>query len=147
MLFILFLTPSRKKGKRFEPINLENAYKVIMRLTINSVSQNDFGSYRCVSKNSLGDTDGSIKLYREYKKWLGIFRNSHFIIITYYLIITVMLSHTVSSRFPSFLSIVYVQEEKRDKIPFHLAMELVYLRHNLWGGRNVGSWWGWKVFE
>lgn len=38
-----------------------------MKLTIISVSQNDFGSYRCVSKNSLGDTDGSIKLYREYK--------------------------------------------------------------------------------
>lgn len=55
-------------GKRFEPINVDNAYKVIMKLTINSVSQNDFGSYRCVSKNSLGDTDGSIKLYREYKK-------------------------------------------------------------------------------
>ncbi|KAG5676523.1 hypothetical protein PVAND_006352 [Polypedilum vanderplanki] len=51
------------KGKRFEPIELENAYKVIMKLTINSVSQNDFGAYRCVSKNSLGDTDGTIKLY------------------------------------------------------------------------------------
>jgi hypothetical protein len=56
------------EGKRYEPINIDNAYKVIMKLTINSVSQNDFGSYRCVSKNSLGDTDGSIKLYREYKK-------------------------------------------------------------------------------
>jgi hypothetical protein len=55
-------------GKRFEPMELENAYKVIMRLTINSVSQNDFGAYRCVSKNSLGDTDGAIKLYREYHK-------------------------------------------------------------------------------
>lgn len=37
-----------------------------MKLTIVSVNQNDFGSYRCVSKNSLGDTDGSIKLYRKW---------------------------------------------------------------------------------
>ena len=44
---------------------MENAYKVIMKLTINSVSQNDFGAYKCVSKNSLGDTDGTIKLYRK----------------------------------------------------------------------------------
>ncbi|XP_070489921.1 lachesin-like isoform X3 [Chironomus tepperi] len=51
------------KGKRFEPVEMENAYRVIMKLTINSVGQNDFGSYKCVSKNSLGDTDGTIKLY------------------------------------------------------------------------------------
>lgn len=66
-----------------------------MKLTIISVSQNgkltkvesvnpldnnvlvlDFGSYRCVSKNSLGDTDGSIKLYREYR--LEIFLRNFF---------------------------------------------------------------------
>jgi hypothetical protein len=65
IIIILFF--SSLTGKRFEPSEIENAYKVVMRLTINSVSQNDFGSYRCVSKNSLGDTDGVIKLYREYK--------------------------------------------------------------------------------
>jgi hypothetical protein len=45
---------------------LDNAYKVHMKLTIRSVGATDFGPYKCVSKNSLGDTDGSIKLYREY---------------------------------------------------------------------------------
>jgi hypothetical protein len=45
---------------------LDNAYKVHMKLTIRSVGPTDFGPYKCVSKNSLGDTDGSIKLYREY---------------------------------------------------------------------------------
>ena len=39
-----------------------------MRLTINDVDIQDFGSYRCVAKNSLGDTDGAIKLYRKYRK-------------------------------------------------------------------------------
>lgn len=50
-------------GGKFEPVLIDNAYKVVMRLNIKSVSQSDFGSYRCVAKNSLGDTDGTIKLY------------------------------------------------------------------------------------
>ncbi len=37
-----------------------------MRLTVKSVLESDFGSYRCVSKNSLGDTEGTIKLYGMY---------------------------------------------------------------------------------
>lgn len=39
-----------------------------MKLTIKSVDAFDFGSYKCVAKNSLGDTDGAIKLYRKHKK-------------------------------------------------------------------------------
>lgn len=54
-------------GGKFEPILIDNAYKVVMRLNIKSVSLNDFGSYRCVAKNSLGDTDGTIKLYSKLK--------------------------------------------------------------------------------
>lgn len=37
-----------------------------MKLTIVSVDHADFGAYKCVAKNSLGETDGSIKLYSEY---------------------------------------------------------------------------------
>ncbi|GFG32012.1 hypothetical protein Cfor_08531, partial [Coptotermes formosanus] len=51
------------QGDKYEPVLLDNAYKVHMKLTIRSVGPSDFGSYKCVSKNSLGDTDGSIKLY------------------------------------------------------------------------------------
>jgi hypothetical protein len=50
-------------GGKFEPVLIDNAYKVVMKLNIKTVSQSDFGSYRCVAKNSLGDTDGTIKLY------------------------------------------------------------------------------------
>ncbi|XP_073992988.1 neurotrimin-like isoform X2 [Rhodnius prolixus] len=50
-------------GAKYEPVLLDNAYKVHMKLTILSVTPSDFGSYKCVSKNSLGDTDGTIKLY------------------------------------------------------------------------------------
>lgn len=52
------------QGDKYEPVLLDNAYKVLMKLTIRAVGPSDFGSYKCVSKNSLGDTDGSIKLYR-----------------------------------------------------------------------------------
>lgn len=45
---------------------VESAYKVIMKLHIRSVGPADFGSYRCVAKNSLGETDGNIKLYSTY---------------------------------------------------------------------------------
>ncbi|KAI5749660.1 hypothetical protein M8J76_009063 [Diaphorina citri] len=51
------------QGSKYEPILLDNAYKIHMKLTIKAVTKQDFGAYKCVSKNSLGDTDGSIKLY------------------------------------------------------------------------------------
>ncbi|XP_012261483.3 opioid-binding protein/cell adhesion molecule homolog isoform X2 [Athalia rosae] len=51
------------QGGKYEPILFEDAYKVHMNLTIRSVGPQDFGAYKCVSKNALGDTDGSIKLY------------------------------------------------------------------------------------
>lgn len=38
-----------------------------MKLTIISMDHADFGAYKCVAKNSLGETDGSIKLYSKYK--------------------------------------------------------------------------------
>nr|XP_018902166.1 PREDICTED: lachesin-like isoform X1 [Bemisia tabaci]XP_018902167.1 PREDICTED: lachesin-like isoform X1 [Bemisia tabaci]XP_018902168.1 PREDICTED: lachesin-like isoform X1 [Bemisia tabaci] len=42
---------------------IENSYRSQMKLTINSLTSKDFGTYKCVSKNSLGDTEGSIRLY------------------------------------------------------------------------------------
>ncbi|KAH8408137.1 hypothetical protein KR009_002244 [Drosophila setifemur] len=50
-------------GDRFIPETFESGYKITMRLTVYDVEVLDFGAYRCVAKNSLGDTDGTIKLY------------------------------------------------------------------------------------
>ncbi|XP_066259231.1 neurotrimin-like [Euwallacea similis] len=51
------------QGTKYEPIFVDNTYRVHMKLTIRNVGKADFGIYKCVAKNSLGETDGSIKLY------------------------------------------------------------------------------------
>ncbi|XP_032679470.1 lachesin-like [Odontomachus brunneus] len=50
-------------GDKYESSFSDNTYKMHMKLMIRSVAMSDYGSYKCISKNSLGETDGSIKLY------------------------------------------------------------------------------------
>ena len=38
-------------------------YRLHSRLTIKRVQPADYGAYKCVSKNSLGETEGQIRLY------------------------------------------------------------------------------------
>ncbi|CAH0672728.1 unnamed protein product [Chilo suppressalis] len=52
-----------QSDKRFEIASVERGYEVDMRLKIKKVGRSTFGTYSCISKNSLGDTDGTIKLY------------------------------------------------------------------------------------
>lgn len=58
----------------------DNGYKIHMQLTIKTVSAGDYGSYKCIAKNSLGDTDGTIQLYGEYQSishWAETFSLKH----------------------------------------------------------------------
>ncbi|XP_068910114.1 neurotrimin-like isoform X2 [Tenebrio molitor] len=48
---------------KYEPTYSTNGYKIHMKLTIRSISPQDYGNYKCVSKNSLGDTDGTIQVF------------------------------------------------------------------------------------
>ncbi|XP_060802364.1 lachesin isoform X2 [Amyelois transitella] len=52
-----------QSDKRFEITSVERGYEVDMKLKIKKVGRSTFGTYSCISKNSLGDTDGTIKLY------------------------------------------------------------------------------------
>jgi hypothetical protein len=49
-------------GEKYEAVSMDNGYNKYMMLKIRSASKGDFGSYKCVAKNSLGETDGVIKL-------------------------------------------------------------------------------------
>lgn len=45
------------------PVTTENSYRSHMQLNVSDLKAKDFGSYKCISKNSLGETEGSIRLY------------------------------------------------------------------------------------
>jgi len=49
-------------GEKYEAVSMDSGYNKYMMLKIRSASKGDFGSYKCVAKNSLGETDGVIKL-------------------------------------------------------------------------------------
>lgn len=55
----VMLLPTKKYGTD----TTENSYRAHMKLTVRNLQQGDFGNYRCISKNSLGETEGSIRLY------------------------------------------------------------------------------------
>lgn len=50
-------------NEKYEIANSEKTYKVQMKLKIKNIEAEDFGTYRCFAKNSLGSTEGSIRLY------------------------------------------------------------------------------------
>ncbi|KAF8763405.1 Lachesin like protein [Argiope bruennichi] len=49
---------------KFETYQVVNGYKVHMKIVIKNLEDSDFGIYRCVSKNALGETAGSVNLYK-----------------------------------------------------------------------------------
>lgn len=55
----VMLLPTKKYGSDLT----ENSYMAHMKLTVRNLQTIDFGNYRCISKNSLGETEGSIRLY------------------------------------------------------------------------------------
>ncbi|XP_072939934.1 opioid-binding protein/cell adhesion molecule homolog [Epargyreus clarus] len=50
-------------GGGLEPLKIAGSYRSVLRLPLRRVTVSDYGAYKCVSKNSLGDTEGTIKLY------------------------------------------------------------------------------------
>lgn len=63
---LLFLFHILFLGDKYNQSFTNNVYKVHMKLTILAVEMSDYETYKCISKNSLGETNGSIKLYRKY---------------------------------------------------------------------------------
>jgi len=61
----VMILPTKKYGTE----TAENSYRGHMKLAIRDLKDKDFGNYRCISKNSLGETEGSIRLYGQYKQY------------------------------------------------------------------------------
>lgn len=69
IIFIfMFLEDAARSGDKYETSSTNVGYSKFMKLKIRNVTSSDYGSYRCVAKNSLGETDGLIKLEGEYYK-------------------------------------------------------------------------------
>lgn len=49
-----------------DQVIMENVYRVVMKLTIRPTKLSDFGSYKCVAKNSLGEGEEVITVDREF---------------------------------------------------------------------------------
>lgn len=54
-------------GGTYETVVVDNVYKVITKLIIIPLQPSDFGAYKCVAKNSVGQAEKILYLYREYK--------------------------------------------------------------------------------
>jgi neurotrimin len=75
ILFYFFIKPeiTSKTGEmiisndRYAMSETENSlYAVQMILVIRKLHKADMGGYKCISKNSIGDAEGTIRLYGEF---------------------------------------------------------------------------------
>lgn len=58
-LFFLF------EGGIYESMTIENVYRVIMKLVIRPKNAGDFGAYKCIANNTLGESEKIIHLHRK----------------------------------------------------------------------------------
>lgn len=66
--------------------NESSMYAVQMTLVIRKLHKADMGGYKCISKNSIGDAEGTIRLYGEFGwklSFLGSFVNLILRLITF----------------------------------------------------------------
>ncbi|XP_054706546.1 hemicentin-1-like [Uloborus diversus] len=47
---------------KYELHEIEDSYKILMQLKIKNITEDDFGYYKCVAKNTFGDKEGFVRL-------------------------------------------------------------------------------------
>lgn len=71
MIYSLFKCPTGEmiiSNDRYHMTETENSmYAVQMTLVIRKLQKSDMGGYKCISKNSIGDAEGTIRIYGEFK--------------------------------------------------------------------------------
>lgn len=80
-------------SNKYKAVSIQGipTYKVQMKLTIVDVSQTDYGVYKCVAKNSRGETDGTIRLYSEWAQQFSYTLQYNIIVIILYISLLVVL--------------------------------------------------------
>lgn len=68
-------------GENYHPEIIENGYRVHMKLVIRSIGARDYDHYKCISRNTIGETEGTINVYR--KKLIS------FLIVVYFVLVNV----------------------------------------------------------
>ena len=59
--FIICCSPKHVVSER------RDGYHVHMNLTVRSLALHDYGVYKCISKNSLGSAESTVRIYGEYQ--------------------------------------------------------------------------------
>lgn len=54
------------QGGTYESMTMDKIFKVIMKLVIRPAVTADFGGYKCVAKNSMGQSEKLIQIHRKY---------------------------------------------------------------------------------
>ena len=57
-------------NNKYETVTMESLYRIIMKLKIRNLNGKDYGTYKCIAKNYLGETEGSVELYGKYTHFL-----------------------------------------------------------------------------
>ncbi|KAJ8682189.1 hypothetical protein QAD02_017981 [Eretmocerus hayati] len=65
---------SKINDEHYKVVSHESGYRTAMKLTINKVRYSDFGSFKCITTNSLGETVGEIKVNGELLSLTDIFQ-------------------------------------------------------------------------
>ena len=50
-------------SSRQQTLELNDGYKTTLKLSLHNLKKSDFGTYKCGSKNSLGESESNLKLY------------------------------------------------------------------------------------
>lgn len=70
-------------NKKYELIEDVESYRIHMQLKINNLEENDYGPYKCVARNMLGDKEGFVRLIGTLLRFIFFLIIFHLISIRY----------------------------------------------------------------
>ncbi|EDV99481.1 GH13004 [Drosophila grimshawi] len=56
------------QGGTYDSMVVDHVHRIVMRLTLRALTRRDFGEYKCIARNALGETERSIILHRKWGK-------------------------------------------------------------------------------